>query len=79
MSYDWGRGYTHEKCKFTKWRKSAGAWVSECTNEKCYYFGDECIERQGADSEPCDDRWRTTGRESRAARRAGAAGRSSCG
>ena len=56
MSYDWGRGYTHEKCKFTKWRKSAGAWVSECTNEKCYYFGDECIERQGADSEPCDDK-----------------------
>ncbi len=56
MNYDWGRGYTHEKCKFTKWRKSAGAWVSECMNEKCYYFGDECIERQGADSEPCNDK-----------------------
>lgn len=56
MSYDWGHGYTHEKCKFTKWSKEAGAWVSECTNENCYYFGGECIEKQGADSEPCDDK-----------------------
>lgn len=56
MSYDCGYGYNHAKCKFCKWTKVAGRWVSECKNEDCYYFGDECIEKQGYDSEPCDDK-----------------------
>lgn len=56
MSYDWGHGYTHEKCRFTKWSKVNGHWVSECRNKDCYYFGGECIEKQGAESEPCDDK-----------------------
>lgn len=44
------------KCKFCKWSKPAGAWISECTNENCEHYGDECAEKQGAESEWCDDK-----------------------
>ena len=50
MSYENRHGYTDARCKFI------GHWISECKNKDCYYYGDECIEKQGSDSEPCDDK-----------------------
>ena len=51
MSYDY-----KAKCKYIKWEKVCDRWISECRNKNCYYYGDECIEKQGYDSEPCDDK-----------------------
>lgn len=45
-----------EKCKYCKWSKCVGVWVSECTNENSEHCGDECIEQQGAESEWCDEK-----------------------
>ncbi len=42
------------KCKYLSWYKINDVWVSECTNENCVYCGDECIEKIGYESEPCD-------------------------
>lgn len=44
------------KCKYCKWYKIAGAWVSECNNRNCIYCTGECIEKIGAESETCDDK-----------------------
>lgn len=44
----------NDKCKYCKWTKIQGAWLSECKNENCDYYGDECIEKIGYESEPCD-------------------------
>ena len=51
MSYDY-----KAKCKYIKWEKVCDRWISECRNKNCYYYGDECVEKQGYDSEPCDDK-----------------------
>ncbi len=47
---------SRDKCIFCKWHRVADAWISECTNSNSEYCGGGCIEKQGADSEPCDDR-----------------------
>lgn len=44
------------KCRFCKWDKIAGRWISECTNESCENYGEECIEKQGPESTWCDDK-----------------------
>lgn len=44
------------RCRFCRWDKSSGAWISECTNADSEFCGEECIEQQGDDSEYCDDR-----------------------
>ena len=52
MNYDY-----NAKCKHCKWSKAGGRWISECRNKECYYYGDECIEKQGYDDrEPCDEK-----------------------
>lgn len=56
MSYYNRHGYTSAKCKFIRWSKVSGHWISECKNKNCIYYGEECIEKQGDDSEPCDEK-----------------------
>lgn len=50
------RGEMSDKCKFCKWYKINGIWISECCNSNSVYCGDECIEKIGYESEPCDDK-----------------------
>ena len=45
-----------EKCRFCRWYKVAGAWVSECNNSSSEFYGWGCVEKQGDDSEQCDDK-----------------------
>lgn len=33
------------KCIYCKWTKICNQWVSECANESCENFGEECIEK----------------------------------
>lgn len=45
-----------DKCKYCVWYKIDNVWVSICNNPNSIYEGDECIEKIGAESEPCDDK-----------------------
>lgn len=54
--YNARRQNFQQKCRFCKWSKAAGAWISECTNKNSEYCGGECVEKQGYDSQPCDDK-----------------------
>ncbi len=51
MRYDF-----QKKCRFCRWIKGASGWISECKNSDSEYCGGECIEKQGPESEPCDDK-----------------------
>lgn len=44
------------KCKYCKYSKIAGAWLSECTNENSEYYGEECVERLRFEKQKCDDK-----------------------
>lgn len=44
------------KCKFCKWYKVGDVWISECKNEGSWNYGDECVEKDRAEPQVCDDK-----------------------
>lgn len=44
------------KCKFCKWYKVGDVWISECKNKDSWNYGDECVEKDRAEPQVCDDK-----------------------
>ena len=42
------------KCKYCKSYKIGKVWQSECANENCEYYGEECIEKDRLEPSECD-------------------------
>lgn len=45
-----------ERCVYCKWYKIGNAWISECHNEDCEFYEEQCIEAVKTESQECEQK-----------------------